>query len=55
MSRAILHAPSGYELAVLELQPTAARERLEFDGKKYKLAGVQDGVAHYVAMWGDEK
>lgn len=47
MTRAILHAPSGYEFATLELAPTAVREQLRYGDLVYRLAGVQDGTAHY--------
>ena len=51
--RAVLYAPSGEVEYTLEIEPTAARERLVFQEKRYKLAGVQDGVAFYNASWGD--
>jgi len=47
MVRAILHTPSGHELAVLNLPPTPAAPTLQYDGKSYALVGVQDGTAHY--------
>lgn len=47
MTRAVLHAPSGYELATLELPPTEVAESLEYDNRRYVYAGFQDGVAHY--------
>jgi hypothetical protein len=52
MTQAILHAPSGAVEVTLPLpEGTQARERLVYMDKEYALSGVQDGVAHYQALW----
>lgn len=48
--RAVLYAPSGEVEYTLEMQPTAARSFLEYQKKRYKLVGIQNGTAFYALV-----